>query len=205
MHSTAVPLRKGQIRFRRQRLLYRERGDAAFTLLEMILVLTILLAVLTVSYPALNHLYVGHQLRQGADEVQVRLMACRVRAIEAGIAYQFRFEPGGQRFVAVPFDAAALAGAGASSLWKFGGQLPSTVQFVSDSVFQGAGEELPAALLAGLPNAAEMQGAHWSLPILFKPDGSSNGAQVELKGKDGDTMRVAVRALTGGVTVGRVP
>jgi prepilin-type N-terminal cleavage/methylation domain-containing protein len=187
LHRTVATSRKGPIRLRRQRLLCSERSDAAFTLLEMILVLTILLTVLTVSYPALNHLYVVHQLRQGADEVQVRLMACRVRAIEAGLTYQFRFEPGGQRFVAVPYDSATMTGG--SSLWKHGGM----------------GEELPAGLLNGLSNAGEMQGAHWSAPILFKPDGSSSGGVFELKGKDGDIRTVSVRALTGGVTVASSP
>jgi prepilin-type N-terminal cleavage/methylation domain-containing protein len=203
LHRTVATSRKGPIRLRRQRLLCSERSDAAFTLLEMILVLTILLTVLTVSYPALNHLYVVHQLRQGADEVQVRLMACRVRAIEAGLTYQFRFEPGGQRFVAVPYDSATMTGG--SSLWKHGGELPATVQFVSNSVFPGMGEELPAGLLNGLSNAGEMQGAHWSAPILFKPDGSSSGGVFELKGKDGDIRTVSVRALTGGVTVASSP
>lgn len=169
----------------------------------MILVLTILVAVLTISYPAMNRLYVGHQLHQGASDVQVRLMAARVRAIEAGIGYQFRYEPGGRRFVALPFDPiAAVAG---TPYWKYGGELPPSVNFVSTSLYPGVGQELALQLLSDLPNAAELQGAHWSAPILFKPDGTAGGGWIDIVDKEGDTLRVSVRALTGGVTVARVP
>ena len=186
---------------RRPRIHSHRRG---FTILEMLLVLAVLLIAVGISWPAVQRSYESQQLRQAAEVVQVRMMAARVHALDTGIMYQFRYEPGGRRFLAVPCDqdpAAAGSIAEGTAIPKLAGMLPESVQFDSDIPSQQNLTHVAVADLSGLPDSDLYQGASWGPPIMFHPDGTASAAEVRLIDKQKQTLRLVVRPLTGGVTV----
>jgi prepilin-type N-terminal cleavage/methylation domain-containing protein len=76
----------------------------AFTLLEILVVLSILVVLVSLSWPALLQ-YVGERtIREQAHAVRMELARTRTKAIDTGLTYQFRFEPGGGRYVVLPND-----------------------------------------------------------------------------------------------------
>lgn len=171
----------------------------------MMLVLIVLVATLAISFPSLSRIYGHHQLRQGAELAQVRLTSARVHALESGIIYQFRYEPGGRRFVVLPYemDAVTARTGEASSgggLYKQADELSANARFASG----GGTQNLSDSLLSGMPNAGTLIGVAWSAPILFFPDGTSTSAIIDVADPKGDTVRLSVRSLTGGVTLGTV-
>ena len=178
---------------------------AGFTLFEVLLVLGILLALACTVTPALMRRLKEDRLRQGEDGVMAVMRGARVHALHSGIPYQFRFETGGNRYVALPFDADAVqpvvvsAGQTAPpSCWKNAGTLPKSVTFVSSSLVGAPVQGLPADWLYGLDDAQALSQVAWSEPIVFQPDGTSSGGVIEVT--NGRTSRwLVVRQLTGEV------
>ena len=65
----------------------RSRGRA-FTLLEMLLVLSILVAITAVTIPVVGRMYDTHRIQQAAMEVRTTLSAARLRAVDGGVLSQ---------------------------------------------------------------------------------------------------------------------
>src|SRR6266496_1137126 len=65
----------------------------AFTLLEVMLVMAILVAVAAVAWPQIHRAYESVRLRKAADQVQAGLSHARVEAMSSGVTQVFRFEP----------------------------------------------------------------------------------------------------------------
>ena len=176
-----------------------------FTLFEVLLVLGILVALACTVTPALMRRFKEDRLRQGEDGVMAVMRGARVHALHSGIPYQFRFETGGNRYVALPFDADAVrpvvvsAGQTAPpSCWKNAGTLPNSVNFISSSIVGAPVQGLPADWLYGLDDAQDLSQVSWSEPIVFQPDGTSSGGVIEVT--NGRTTRwLVVRQLTGEV------
>lgn len=182
----------------------------AFTIFEMILVLAVLVTILGVLWPALENLHTEYRLRQGGALVQARMAGARVHAIDRGVPYQFRYEPGGQRFLVLPYDQQLLSGqtqAGGSGRKppRVAGALPSArASFDSTGTGALAGTPVPAEWLDGLPDAANFTGVGWSAPILFYPDGSAGAARIVIRDKKSRMVVVSVRAFTGSISVSKI-
>ncbi len=191
------------------------------TLLEILLVLGLLALAAGLSLPAIMGFVRDKALRSGADAVRSALQSTRLRAMERGEAYSWRFEPGGRWFAAVPRDAAgggATAGAGSGApsgqgaasnatqaapgerVWVLLGELPEGVAFPpSDGA---AGGTIDLKLLEGLPGVERLRPETvWSAPWTFSVDGSSNGGEITLTNARSQTIRISLRALTGTVTL----
>lgn len=160
---------------------------------------------MAVSWPALDTIHAQYRLRQAGQLVQVRMSAARVHAIDSGVPHQFRFEPGGQRFLVLPYDQQALAAQpGAGHTLKVTGKLPSTRAQFAATGGQGSGQPLPGGSLTGIANAADFGDAGWSAPILFFPDGTAMAATVVIRDKKSQMVTVSVRGLTGSVSVSKI-
>jgi len=143
--------------------------------------------------------------------------------------YQFRFEPGGRRYLAIPTDTEALitSQTGKSAASTPGalpltaivrGELPEDLSFqpvaMSTSTTPGAtaatgmppGGTDPAwtAAFAHVPNSGDYTAANWSAPIIFRPDGSAMEVAVNVVDAKGEGFQLKVRELTGEVTVTRL-
>lgn len=179
-----------------------------------------------VVFPAVISRFRDHALRQGGDAVRVSLLTTRMRAMERGEAYAWRFEPGGRWYVALPKESAGMsagslsggttsgaagsaeattgssaAGAGGDRSWVSLGELPEGVTF---SATEGGGT-IDLKLLEGLPGVERVRPETvWSAPCTFSVDGSSNGGEVIVTDARKQSIRLSVRALTGGVSQGEL-
>ena len=194
------------------------RRRHAFTIFELLIVLAILVTTLAISWPVLDRIHTEYRLRQGGHLVQARLAGARVHAIDTGFDYQFRYEPGGQRFLVIPYDQQALqttgasgangptgAGAGTRPPKKIAGRLPSTqTQFDPGSSGGSVPQSVPAEWLSGIHDADQFTGVSWSVPLLFHADGTATTGQVAIRDKQSRVVTVSIRALTGSVSVSKI-
>src|SRR5262245_48608432 len=74
----------------------------AFTLLEVMLVMGILVAVAAIAWPTITRSYESVRLRKAADQVQAGLSHARVEAMSSGVSQVFRFEPNSPRYTITP-------------------------------------------------------------------------------------------------------
>jgi hypothetical protein len=182
----------------------------AFTIFEMILVLAVLATIIGLLWPALDNLHTEYRLRQGGALVQARMAGARVHAVDWGVPYQFRYEPGGQRFLVLPFDQQLLSGQSQATGSgrkppRVAGTLPSAqASFDATGTGASAAQPVPAEWLAGLPDAENFSGVAWSAPILFYPDGSAGTARIVIRDTKSRIVTVSVRALTGSVSVSKI-
>ncbi|MES2794065.1 MAG: prepilin-type N-terminal cleavage/methylation domain-containing protein [Planctomycetota bacterium] len=191
-------------------------NSPGFTLFEMLLVLALLVSLLAVTFPTLGRLQVEYQLKQGAELVRLQVTSARLHALESGIDYQFRYEPGGKHFLAVPADYQAVqaqataaknnpSGAATAGYWKTQGEFQVKVKFSADtskllnSQSQAqAPQPLPPEFLAGFENSGVLTSVVWSPPLIFKPDGSAQDFAVEIENEAGAYVTLEVRGITGG-------
>ncbi|MBS0260607.1 MAG: prepilin-type N-terminal cleavage/methylation domain-containing protein [Planctomycetes bacterium] len=177
-----------------------------FTLFEIVIVLAVIVVAIGITYPAISAIQSEYQMRQSGMLVQAKLAAARVHAIETGYDYQFCFEPGGHRFLVVPYDLGALTAeqsSGGKVSYKAGGKLVTDkAHFVAPTA--AGGHQVAPELMNGLRNAADYTGVSWALPIIFHPDGSASAAEIQIEDNKSRRLTVSVRPLTGAVTVSKV-
>jgi prepilin-type N-terminal cleavage/methylation domain-containing protein len=83
----------------------RMEGRPAFSLLEMLVVLSLLGVMLSMTWPSMRRTLGKSQLREAAKQVRTQLATARLSAMESGQPHQFRYQPGTGRFVITPLDA----------------------------------------------------------------------------------------------------
>ncbi len=200
------------------RRLHHSPRPSGFTLIEMLLVLALLVAIMATTYPTLARLRLEHQLKQGAEMVRLQVASTRLHALESGMEYQFRYEPGGKHFLAVPAEymaiqaqAAAAQSSGNSAApslyWKTEGTFTVKVKFSAVSSGPAAQippQPLPKEFLAGFEKPDELSRIAWAPPLIFKADGSARDFAVEIENDDGKYVVLYVRGITGGTTVSQV-
>jgi prepilin-type N-terminal cleavage/methylation domain-containing protein len=188
----------------------------AFTLLETVLVLSLLVILAAMAWPALKGPMSGHRLRRSADQVRAEWARARNRAMLSGEIQAFVYLPGSDRFRVVAYADAqgtlqqAAAGsntAGSSSAGSDTAGSGTTASGTSAGdrflpagvVFAGSTATSPAVTQA----AFGAQGS-WSDMILFYPDGTSTNATVTLESEDGRQVPVELRGVTGGSRAGEM-
>lgn len=183
-----------------------------FTLLELLLVLAVMAVIAGISWPRMMRYMTENALRQNVELVRRELAATRILAIESGLSYQFRYEPGKQAFAILPFDRPEVVATDDPAVPSV--KVKTQVGLVSDDcsfvVPRGAigetegGQRLNEVWLALLKNGALYQDTIWSQPILFRPNGEGQDAQLTIQDRSGNSVLIKVRGLTGAVTVDRL-
>lgn len=201
-------------------------SPAGYTLLELLLVLAILVAVASAVTPTVVTRMSEYRLKQGAEAARFALAATRIHAIDLSSVYQFRYEPGGRRYVALPTDSDAVTAAqtskqnapnaGLPRSYVEYGILPENITFQaapspastgsigarSDAQTPAWSDKAWATALAQAPNASDFNSAAWSPPIVFRADGTAIDAAVNVVDGHGEGFQVKVRELTGEVSLG---
>jgi prepilin-type N-terminal cleavage/methylation domain-containing protein len=191
---------------------------SGYTLFEMLLVMALLVALMAMSFPTLARLRLEHQLKQGAELVRLEVASTRLHALESGMDYQFRYEPNGKHFVAVPAEylaiqaqAAAAQNSGNSApvavYWKSQGEFTVKVKFsatTSNQQAYGPPQPLPKEFLVGFQKQEELSRINWAPPLIFKADGSARDFAVEIENEQGKYVVLSVRGITGGTTLSPV-
>jgi len=147
-------------------------------------------------------------MKDAGDRVRSELYRPRLRAFDAGISYQFRYEPNGRRFVAVPAEREIVASPdqaaspAAGTLPVMAGEITEGLTFRPDPGTPPVGELLAADWLAGLPNAGDLQQVQWSPPVFFRPDGTGTTIRFRITDEEQRFIEISVRELTGVATAG---
>jgi hypothetical protein len=163
-----------------------------------------------------------YRLKQAAETARFALTSTRIHAIDVSSIYQFRFEPGGRRYLAVPTDGDVMTSTSPQtrSTAEYG-QLPENLSFqvVTQLFPAGLAPTIPgmttgtpaastdsawSAAVARVPNAGGFRSVIWSPPILFRPDGTAMNAALNVVDQHGDGFQLKVRELTGEVFVTRL-
>lgn len=200
----------------------------ALTLVEMMLVLAVLAIMAAITWPGLQRAWVDHKVDEATEMVRTHLARTRNYAIDSVLIYEFRYEPGGNRFVVVPHEPVEILseqtnidpqgqvslGSSADQLVRVGGTLRAGVQFAvavnDDAENLGIPVITPPPVpladwqIQGLPNADELSGVAWSEPMLFYPDGSAQQSILRLEDEYGQSVEISVRGLTGVVSAQRI-
>lgn len=185
-----------------------------FTLLELMLVLAVLVVIAAMTMPALGRVVETQRLKQGADQVRAAWMRTHLIAMRTGKLQMFRYENGGNRFRVETWYAAEEEVEGKDATddqnLRSAVQAPPEVeqgeQALPDDVVFSAGdaENDNRSLKIEEDVSQSSGGGGWSRPILFYPDGSTSTAHLVVSNKKGRAIRVDLRGLTGGVTVGEI-
>lgn len=189
----------------------------AFTLIELLLVLAILVVLAAAAAPVLRNTMRAAGLKSAADSVRVEWTKAHVRAMKTGRIQVFRFQQGGNQFTVQPFAAADDEIESAPQVQGFGSDpgeiaspkldeslavtLPDGVTFAQG---QARSEGRSLNIEEEIQDANRFEG-DWSQPILFYPDGSASDAYVVVVHEELETgIRVNLRGMTAGVTLGEI-
>jgi len=167
--------------------------------------------------PSALRLHADSRLSEVTEVVRYQLGSTRSRAIEGGLVYQFRFEPKGRNFIAIPFEREfegsdlTSSGSGATTglgvFTRYAGELPAGFRFNDCSpgtASTQSTQQLSEDALGELPNAQDLAGLAWSQAILFVPDGSAADYAFEVADGRDQAIRLEVRGLTGATTQTRI-
>jgi len=190
---------------------------SAITLFELLLVLVLLVIIGSLAAPLFESSFSSIRLRRATDQVLATWSQARTHAIEAGVIYQFRFEPAGNLYQVTSWSGGlesdlpetshsnngskldqSLANPESSpaelelARWKLEATLPETIVFsTAESV---SADQLGERTVTRLDQG---QTTTWSAPILFYPDGTTSTASLLLQSSQGLYRRATLRALTG--------
>ena len=186
-------------RFSRSTIRNRVSG---FTLIEVLLALAIIMTLAAVSWTPLLTSWSEHRLKAAAEDVRSVLAGTRIRSLESDTIWQFRYEPGGDKYVRIPYK---QTGEESDTLdGQMSLVLPEGLTFSEeDRLTTATREPLSAKDLEGLPNSGELNGVSWSASILFFPDGSATTVSFQVIDEQAGERTVTLRDLTGGVSVSR--
>lgn len=196
----------------------QRRLRSAFTVLELILVLTIIVALAALSWPRVSGFLQRESVMSDVETVRQVLDRARVDAIEDGMIYQFRYEPSGKKFVLLPYELLQASGQDPNSKETDPGtsidvkqaivfELSEECSFYNPTSLTGepiAVERLPEPWLELIQNGTQHRDTSWASPILYSPDGSATDDVVVIADEDQRYISLTVRGLTGVVTTSRL-
>jgi len=183
------------------------RARGAITLVEILLVLTIIVVAGAVAMPNVMEMLRRQRLKSAAETMRIEWSRAHVKAMKSGRIQVFRYELNGNQFSLQPWVAGDDATEGQSeAVAGFGTplEMPDVMmetKKLEEGITFAAGEakfESRAYELENfLQNGATTEGGQWSRPILFYPDGSTSDAFVIVTDARQDAYRINLRGLTG--------
>lgn len=184
------------------------RRRRAFSLLELMLVLALMVVIGALAYPALRGPFETQKLRKAGELVRAEWARARLRAMRTGRVHVFRYAPSATQYQVETFVTAA-----------------DDVQSVNDfqpsgsNVNGGVRPTLPTQRSANLPDGIRffggetavdgrasqfsdstgmgIEGAGNPIPVLFYPDGTTSEAALILANERQQCVQVTLRGLTG--------
>lgn len=181
-----------------------------FTLLELLLVLALAATVLALVLPAVQGPLRRQRLIAAAGELRVELGRVRNDAVRQGRMYTMSLEVEGNRFNALPYDAAGSSGP-MSEASLSATSMAGAAEF--DDASQSAGvirsgklpegivfESVDVVLDDASPSADEPADAP---QLYFFPDGTTSDALIVLRSERDRAVSVTLRGITGTSLLGQ--
>lgn len=196
------------------------QSPGGFTLLELMLVLSIIALIGAIAVPRLEQVFERQKLRGSANELRLVWDTARLDAMRTGQAQVFQCAPGTGSYTVKPLvlqSDITSAGAGATVMLSGGSvaettenglltsvdptdsdtrELEERIEFVSCMVLADM-RSYNAARDAQATGMAEVDTQSISQVVLFYPDGSTSTAEVRIQNERGDVRAVQIRGLTG--------
>ena len=193
------------------------RRRSGFTLLELLLVLTLIVVLFSLSIPALRRPMATQRLRKAADAVRSEWTRARVHSMRSGRVHAFQYElSGANRYRVGPLfmDTDQVEAADASLTGFRSDASPSERALELEvklpdgvSITSSENKDTRSYLLAQGESAQQNRSlaGEWSKPpIYFYPDGTASTSELSLRNSYGDAIRLRLRGLTGLIDVGEV-
>lgn len=182
----------------------RRSPQAAFTLLEIMLTLAVIVVILAITYPSLETMYSQSRMTAGADGFKAGMLTARAQAVEEGIPYRVALIPGQGNFRVAPDLANYWGGNGSSP--PHDADNPSII--VEDNLPKGVifGEsDTPQQPDKDAETVREnVTPSEYKTVAVFMPDGTArDDYKVLLCSRNGHPLWIALRSLTGEVSVVR--
>jgi prepilin-type N-terminal cleavage/methylation domain-containing protein len=194
---------------------------SAFTLLELLLTISVLAAIAAVAIPQVGLLLGDRRVVRAGDQLRVEMTRLRVDAMREGRVMMIEGMIEGNSFRVKPFFSIADSTEALDQTGSQAGLLTGATQGVVVAVIEDESSERSIELpedvtvtYVGVVSAARAseieqltiagQGQGWSRPILFYPDGSTSTASITLSHKSLGRVIVKIRGITGDVTVSGV-
>lgn len=194
----------------------RVRG---FTLMELMLVLTIIVVIGSIAVPNMERVLERQKIRGAADELRLAWDTARIKAMRTGQSQVFQCEIGSNSFSIQPLilhDDMNNIGSGATMMSggvatettnsTFGmtttaadqsksedKELDESIEFVSCIV----ATDLRSLSVAQSGENAKVNVQSINQSVIFYPDGSTSTAEVKVKNERGEMTGVQIRGITG--------
>lgn len=171
----------------------RPSKRSAFTLMEVMVVVAILVIISAIAYPSMDGFRDRMRLDGSVDQIRGKWGECRAHAIEEGRSYRFAVKAGTNQYRVAP-DAAEF--------WDGGGDAAATGSDIQPLILE---EEIEKDVLFQFTEGSGgAESGGWTTVVVFRPIGECKAdaeVKFQLEGMKPVTLRV--RALTGVVTTVR--
>ena len=179
-----------------------------FTLVELLIVLTILVLLMAASWPRLRLMLDKAQLHDAAKAFRTAVSQGRLDAIDSGTPRQFRYQPGGTLYevsVFRPRDDTQQPGVEQETPGEPPQQfaLPHGVRFAAT---QSADDGSSPAMDTTSPPPTDTADAEpdWSERVLLFSNGRSGNARIRIQGTEKMYVDITLRGIVGVPLVGPV-
>lgn len=186
-----------------------ERLRGAFTVLELLIVLGIIVAIASMAMPQLISSIRESSVFDAADRIRETAAEARRFAIDTGVDYEFRYEVGGAAVVVLPAENEQAAydeqdTNNTTEKWmRLLEELPEGFTLRAPEGVTEAGETLDAIRFGDLQGES-LTRKSWSTPVIFRFDGTAEDFELRVVNEDGLTSVVSIRGLTGSIKTSQV-
>lgn len=183
---------------------------SAFTLLELILVLAVIVILSALSYPSLATMYAQQRVTAGADSLSAALANARAQAMEDGIPYRVSILPRKGNFRVAPDLPSFWQGTGDGNNSGMDTEADSRPFVLEDYLprgiifAEGTTPQTPEEDEVTYKETGEVSAGDYRLFAVYLPDGTAREDQRALIcGRNASPVWVGLRSLTGVVSVTR--
>jgi len=175
-----------------------------YTLLELVLVVTVLGIVLAISYPVVTSMYAHEKVKSAADSVRASLAKARSQAMSEGRPYKMAVVPNKGSYRIAPDSPSYWSGSGSGDQGSgVSGSLVATQKLPYGIRFSTGGAVPAASSSMDDDTSADTEDwESWSSTATFLPDGTATeDTDITLQVSGSRPVVLKLRAMTGAVTM----